>query len=123
MKKRCFTCEYYGKCAVTQHICSDWSNKKPTKPSLDIMNFNMTWQFINYKSIWKLLSDCIKQESIRNALLNKHEKSFKKWYNRDWTIPLKDQIEVNDKFLSGRTIEEVVDESSDIAYKNSIEDL
>ena len=118
MKKNCFSCEYYGKCAVTQYICIDWSNKKPTKPSLDIMNFNMTWQYLNFKSIWRLLSTITKKDFTKQ-----NETAFKKWYNRDWSTLLKDQIEVNNKYLNGRSVETIVEEATNTAYTTSLESI
>ena len=118
MKKNCFNCEFYGKCAVTQSICTDWSNKKPSRPSLDIMNFNLTWQYMNFKSIWTLLSDITKKDFSKQ-----NEKAFKKWYNRDWSIPLKEQIDVNNKYLNGRTTEEMVEEATNIAYNTSLDKM
>ena len=116
MKKNCFSCEYYGKCAVTQSICPDWSGKKPTKPSLDIMNFNLTWQYLNFKSIWTLLSEVTKKDFAKQ-----NEKAFKKWYNRDWSLPLKDHLEVNENYLKGRSVEAIVEEATNTAYNSSLE--
>ena len=123
MKKNCFTCEYYGRCSVNQKDCPDWSNKKSSKPVLDILNFNRNWQYINYVTFWKLLSNKIERESIHTWLLDMHNKSFKKWYNKDWHLILEDQLEINRKFLCGKSVDTFIDEASEIAHTNSIEQI
>ena len=174
MKNNCFNCEFYGRCAVNQNICNDWSNKLSTKPVLDILNFNTKWQYVRYMSIYRFLLNITTHSTLNEWLINKHEKSLKKMYNRNrtdftkniqfrecgyisfwiflynnlsneqlnewlldkhnksfqkwfnnknWIEILKNQLEINEKFLSGKSVDDYIDEATEKAHAGSIEKM
>ena len=81
MSKNCYNCIFYGKCAVENYKCPDWTIFNwLAKPSLNISGFNMNWL-----------------------------KLHKTWYRKfDKSLMVK-RHEINDNYLKGKVIGEYLE--------------
>jgi hypothetical protein len=83
MKNSCYTCNYYGKCAVQVKSCPDWKEWDKETIVLSLDQFNGMW-------------------------LGLH----KKWYEKYDPKLLKDRQDTIALYLAGKTEKQIVDELS-----------
>lgn len=95
MKKNCYNCKFYGKCAIENYSCPDWVIfNNDLIATLNISGFNINWMKIH-----------------------------KKWYRKFDLKLISIRHEINQKFLQGQKVETFIETLENKIHNQAMEEI